>query len=397
MKISLFGYGKTNKALAKRLAPCDIYDDSFSEESSDYYGNRLLNPACFKPEVSDLEITTPGIPPSNKLIKQAKNLVSEYDIFATSMPYSIWISGTNGKTTTTEMLQHLLSPHGSVYGGNIGIPLAELDEQAKIWILETSSFTLHYTRFAHPNLYLLLPISEDHISWHGSYKAYIESKLKPLRMMRDKEIAIVPKRFLDTATNCELIGYNDSFELAKTMGIDTEKITLKEPFLLDAILALSTYKILFGEIPYEHMSNFKIGAHKLEEFFDTHGRLWVDDSKATNIDASIAALKRYRDKRIHIILGGDDKGAELVPLFDFLKSLNVIVYAIGSNTQRISTLCDATMISHQVCEVLENAVEKIKKNLKPGEVALLSPAAASLDQFSSYKERGELFQKYALS
>lgn len=397
MKISLFGYGKTNKALAKRLAPCDIYDDCFSEDSSDELGNRLLNPRHFSAKNSELEVATPGIPPNHPLILQAKNLISEYDIFAASMPFSIWISGTNGKTTTTEMLAHLLAPKGAQCGGNIGTPLAELDERASMWILETSSFTLHYTRFARPNLYLLLPLSEDHISWHGSYEAYVEAKLKPLKMMRDKEIAIVPKQFLNTPTSCELIGYEDSRHLAQIMGIAVAKIAFKEPFLLDSLLALSAYKILYGEIPYDSIKGFQIGAHKLFEFFDSANRLWVDDSKATNVDASIAALKRYQNMGIRIILGGDDKGADLSPLFERLKNLRANVYAIGSNARKIATFCEESKIPYEICNTLKTAVEKIKTELKIGEVALLSPAAASLDQFSSYKERGERFCEYARS
>lgn len=396
MRISLFGYGKTNQALAAKLAPCDIYDDKFTESKVDSYGNRLLPSGDFKPETSDLEIITPGLPPSHPLARQARNLTSEYDYFASVMPYSLWVSGTNGKTTTTEMLHHLFAPHGAQCGGNIGTPLADLSPEAKLWILETSSFTLHYTQRATPNLYLLLPLSEDHISWHGSYEAYVSAKLSPLARLRDKEVAIVPRRFASTPTRGEIIAYEDSEELARRFGIELEKIAFSEPFLLDAVMALAAYKILFDEIPYERINEFRIGAHKLEEFYDSKGRLWVDDSKATNVDAALAALKRYESRPIHLVLGGDDKGADLSPLFEALKSCEVKIYAIGSNALKVARLAEESGVACEVCELLGRAVERIKESLQSGEVALLSPAAASLDQFSSYKERGDSFKRYAL-
>lgn len=396
MKLSLFGYGKTNRAIAERFAPCDIYDDSFEESGVDSLGNRLLPPRLFDPESSDVEVTTPGIPPHHPLIQGARHLQSEYDFFADSIPYSIWISGTNGKTTTTEMIQHLLAPKGSECGGNIGTPLAKLNPKAPIWVLETSSFTLHYTQKAKPNLYLLLPISEDHISWHGSYEAYIKAKLKPLGALKEKEVAIIPKRFLGTPTRGTLIGYEDTAELIDYFGMEREKIGFLEPFLMDAVMALAVYKILFDEIPYERLNEFKIGAHKIEEFTDGLGRLWVDDSKATNVDAANEAVKRYEGRFVHLILGGDDKGADLTPLFELLEGRSLQIYAIGSNALKIERLAKERGIACKVCERLEKAVEAIRQNLKANEVALLSPAAASLDQFSSYKERGDSFKRYAL-
>jgi UDP-N-acetylmuramoylalanine--D-glutamate ligase len=131
------------------------------------------------------------------MVKKANNIQSDYDLVYKDMPFSIWISGTNGKTTTTQMCQYLLKDKGSVCGGNIGTPVTLLDKNAPIWILETSSFTFHYTNIAKPNLYILLPISEDHITWHGSFEEYKKAKLKPLDMMLEGEIAIIPEEFKD--------------------------------------------------------------------------------------------------------------------------------------------------------------------------------------------------------
>lgn len=398
MKISLFGYGKTTQAIAKNLVdkfgPFDIYDDHFQEENKDEWGNRLLNPKKFDEKLSELEIPSPGFPPNHTLIKKAKNLQSEYDFFYDAMPKSIWISGTNGKTTTTQMATHLLSRVGAVMGANVGFPLAELDLNAKIWILETSSFTLHYTHTAKPEIYALLPISADHLSWHGNFENYAKDKLSVLERMNECDIAILPEIYAKTPTKAYIISYKDEFDLAQKMNINIEKISFKSPFLLDAVMALSIEKILLDTLSYELLNHFVMEKNKLEELQDNQGRLWVNDTKATNENAVMAALKRYKDKKIHLIIGGDDKGVDLSTLFDFMKGFDIELYAIGVSTQKMLDYALKAKLKAHKCEFLENAVQEISKTLKNNEVALLSPACASLDQFSSYAQRGEKFKEY---
>lgn len=450
MRGSLFGYGKTTQAIARVLGAkfggFDIYDDNFAQRKSDEFGNTLLNPCEFKADESAFEIPSPSFPREHELVKAAKNLISEYDFFYDAMPKSVWISGTNGKTTTTQMTQHLLKEHGSQMGANVGVPLAELDANARIWVLETSSFTLHYTRSAKPEIYALLPITADHISWHGSFENYECDKLSVLERLKEGDIAILPKiqaqHKLAKGCKGQIIAYEDEFDLADKMRINTDKISFQTPFLMDAVLALSIEKILLDKTSYEKLNAFIIEPNKLEELLDARGRLWVNDTKATNIDAALAALKRYQNKKIHLIIGGDDKGVSLRPLFETMKALKIELYAIGTSAGKILTLADEFSIKAHKCELLQNAValidknfstpnlsENLKKNsanLKDGanllnlknlkdnlknanskekanhlnlansnhnEVALLSPACASLDQFSSYAKRGEVFKK----
>ncbi len=390
--MTLFGYGITTKAIAQKFGNCKIYDDKFSALTTDKLGNSFHPSEEFNPDKMDLEITSPGIPPHHPLIQKAKHLVSEYDLFAPDIPFSIWISGTNGKTTTTAMTQALLEEKGSIAGGNIGTPLANLDTNAPIWILETSSFTLHYTNIASPNLYILLPISPDHISWHGSFEAYEEAKLKPLRTMQEGEIAIIPERYADFPTKAMKITYQNAQDLAEYFQFDIEKITFHEPFLTDALLAMATKKILFDESDYETINQFEIGAHRMQKIYDHKNRLWINDSKATNPDATIAALSSYHDKKIYLILGGDDKGADLSSLFEVLQSLDVEIFAIGSNTEKLLENTHAIGKVAYRCEVLDDAVIMIDSLYHDkNAVAMLSPAAASLDQFPSYAKRGEDF------
>ena len=401
MAKSLFGYGKTTQAIARVLGEkfggFNIYDDKFTLSSKDEFGNFLLNPSEFKADESELEIPSPGFPPTHELVKNAKNLISEYDFFYDGMPKSIWISGTNGKTTTTQMTQHLLKEHGSQMGANVGVPLAELDPNARIWVLETSSFTLRYTRSAKPEIYALLPITADHISWHGSFENYKRDKLSVLERLTENDIAILPKiqaqHKLAKGCKGQIIAYEDEFDLANKMGINTDKISFQTPFLMDAVLALSIEKILLDKTSYDKLNAFIIEPNKLEELLDAQGRLWVNDTKATNIDAALAALKRYQNKKIHLIIGGDDKGVSLRPLFETMKALKIELYAIGTSAEKILALADEFGIKAHKCELLQNAIKIIAKNLKVDEVALLSPACASLDQFSSYAQRGELFKE----
>ncbi|MFA9373333.1 MAG: UDP-N-acetylmuramoyl-L-alanine--D-glutamate ligase [Poseidonibacter sp.] len=377
-KIRVLGKGLTAKAILDKFPNAILYDDK------DFNTYDLSS--------NEITVVSPGIPPYNEMVKQSVNIQSDYDLFFDIMPFSIWISGTNGKTTTTQMTQHILESKQSIYGGNIGVPLSHLDEKAKIWILETSSFTLHYTNKAKPNLYILLPISEDHITWHGSYEEYKNAKLKPLDNMNEDDIAIIPKIFESYKTKAKVITYENSDDLCEKFNINKKEIKFKEPFLLDAILALCTKKILFDEIDYEKINTFKIDEHKVEEFYDSLNRLWINDSKATNVDATMNALVPYKDKNIHIILGGDDKGANLLPLFENIKDLNITIYAIGSNTKKLISYAKDFNIEINECNYLNNAVEKIAKNMSLNSVGILSPAAASLDQFSSYAHRGKEFK-----
>ena len=401
LTLSLFGYGLTTRAIAKRFGPATFYDDNVNKPFSDEDENALKPSSTFNPNYSTLEIPSPGMPPQHPLIKSAQHLMSEYDLFLgkhspiaqEKLPLNIWISGTNGKTTTTQMLQHLLSDKGSLAGGNIGTPLADLDINAPIWILETSSFTLHYTNQASPNIYLLLPIAPDHLSWHGNYEEYYKAKLKPLATMKEGEVAIVPKAFADVETQAHLITYETGDDLAKTFGIDTAQVKFKGAFLLDAIIAMAVEKILYDKIDYTKINLFELDPHRQEELHDKAGRLWVNDTKATNIDATIAALERYKADHIHLILGGDDKGVALEPLFDALKNYDVEIYTLGTNETRLNTLAKTYNIACTPSSTIEQAVENMAKRHNKGSVALLSPAASSLDQFPSYAVRGDRFKE----
>ena len=458
MKPTLFGYGLTTKAIADKLGGgCTFFDDKCTTTYTDEAGNTIYPSSEFNPNKSNLEVTTPSLPPKHPLIQSAKHLQSEYDYFlgrseelgsrndtelgrneelgsrsektrstqeqtsstspitphsslltphsplltptsyllppTSPLPFTIWISGTNGKTTTTQMLTHLLEHKGAVAGGNIGTPLAALNEDAPIWVLETSSFTLHHTHRASPDIYLLLPITPDHLDWHGSKEAYEADKLRPLRTMREGELALVPKGLNLPQTDAYVVEYESNDFLCNYFDLDATKLNYKGAFLQDALLSLAITKVLFDETDYTLLNTFTRDAHRQEEFYDAQGRLWVNDSKATNLDATLQAIKTYQDSPLHLIMGGDDKGVDLTSLFEALQGLNLTLYSVGKNQETLLALSKQYHIKSTPAHTIENAVTLVAKAHTKESIALLSPAAASLDQFSSYKQRGEVFMQ----
>ncbi|AKF24082.1 UDP-N-acetylmuramoyl-L-alanyl-D-glutamate synthetase [Sulfurovum lithotrophicum] len=419
MKPTLFGYGLTTKAIARKLGGgCTFFDDKTNEPYTDEMGNHIYPSSMFDPDKSELEVTTPSLKPDHPLIQKAKHLLSEYDYFLSpagycpptapgtpdctngavraqhpthTKPFTVWISGTNGKTTTTQMLIHLLEKRGAVSGGNIGTPLADLDPDAPIWVLETSSFTLHHTRTASPNIYLLLPITPDHLDWHGTSEAYAADKLRPLLTMKEGELALVPKGLDLPETNAFIVEYDSIDFLSDYFNINPARINFKAAFLEDAMLALAITRVLFDEVDYERINTFKMDLNRQQKLHDAKGRLWVNDSKATNVDAAIQAIRAYDDHHIHLIAGGDDKGVDLHPFFDAMSQVSLTLYTIGTNSDRLLSLANEYNIEAVASKTLENAVTNIDKKMGTNDVALLSPAAASFDQFKNYAQRGEIF------
>ena len=294
----------------------------------------------------------------------------------------IWVSGTNGKTTTTQMLESILSPFGARAGGNIGTPLITLYEQnAPLWILETSSFALHYTRTATPSIYALLPLSPDHISWHNGFENYVCDKLSPLARMGAHSVAILPSALKDHRLCKEFAGemiyYADSSDLRAYLldnGLGDEKaldsLPFFEPFLLDAYIALCCAFALSRQCPHittatflPTLASFTIGAHRMEEFYvRAFGAEWlfVDDSKGTNTDATLQAITRYKDRALFLILGGDDKGADCSEIFTLLAGLKrVEIFTIGSNEPKLLDLAARHSVKAHKCGTLDCAMEKI--------------------------------------
>jgi len=412
MRVSFIGYGKTTRAVAKALGGGQIFfNDNLEESFEDEDGNTIFPSTQFNSAKSDVEILTPSIPPHHQLLQIMRNPLSEYDLFLAEPEQintknskleklfakdvkTIWISGTNGKTTTTQMLTHILASRGAVSGGNIGTPLAELDSQKPLWVLETSSYTLHHTKFASPEIYLLLPITPDHLSWHGDAKSYAKDKLSPIARMKEGQLALIPKGLNPPESPAWVVKYDSIEFLEEFFGLDSSKLRYKSAFLEDAMLSLVVEKTLFDTASYDLLNSFQLDRHRQEEILDSRGRLWVNDSKATNLDATLKALEAYSDRKIHLILGGDDKGVNMKPLIEKISKMDIALYTIGSNSKKLQELAKNLGVEVIGFEFLREAQREIDKNLGVDEVALLSPSASSLDQFSSYAKRGDEFVEF---
>ena len=214
-------------------------------------------------------------------------------------------------------------------------------------------------------------------------------------MMKEGDCVIIPKKYENVPTSAMKITYETNEDLAEYFDIDIEKVNFKGAFLQDALLALGVSKILFDECDYELINSMKLDAHRQEEVIAKNGQLWVNDSKATNLDATLQAILVYKDRPLSLILGGDDKGVDLKPLFEELKDLDIKVYAIGSNEDKLVQLCKDYNIKCFGMKTLESTCRNIKESKDIKRVVLLSPAASSLDQFSSYGQRGDEFKKFA--
>ncbi|PAF49018.1 UDP-N-acetylmuramoylalanine--D-glutamate ligase [Helicobacter sp. 13S00401-1] len=406
--INLIGYGLTNKALAKLLDSKNIayriFDDTLKDSTLKDFNALNLSP-------SDINIITPGIPP----FKVTHAVISDYEYLYANykFPFDIWISGTNGKTTTTQMCA-FLNEH-ALACGNIGLPLSEaLAKKASLLAIETSSFTLHYTKDALPKIYLLLPIEQDHISWHGSFTNYIDDKLRPLSIFLEKIAkgedakslefrCIVPKALKDNLIvktfmsnhKDRIFLYEDEDSLKSHFHLE-EAINFSYPFSLDATLALSAYKL--AKLPITRdINDFKIGAHKMEEYV-FNGVTFIDDSKATNPHATYAALTSYLKNlkdTLHLILGGDLKGADIGLIIPLLNNPRIKIYTLGRDGLKISEILKKQGIDSIYKETLKEVMAFIES--KKGDLVLLSPACASLDQYPSYALRGEEFINLARS
>lgn len=468
--VNILGYGLTNQAVVRLLnlcgLTCHIYDDAFNHKKhfdsmNTYHSLATLESSPAK----TISLLSPGIAPSTPSLKAFSYLLSDYDLvyfllqegLLDSNPFSVWISGTNGKTTTTEMSARLLDAKAA---GNIGRPLADLlasyldlrtDSLAPshkdkllgalaslssrhssdsyllpvmpcaispktppsiIWILETSSFSLHWTRFALPNLYILLPLRPDHISWHGGYEEYVKAKLDPLVRMNTSSnlashCALLPKDLLkdkvakDIIASCKarIFLYEDSSHLWDSFDLPMDlKDSFMEPFRLDLALSLAGARFANLSPKPSRLEGYEIGAYRMQQ--KTYkGLCFVNDSKATNPSAAIAALQAFSTKDIYLLLGGDAKGASLESLYDYCAGLESLrVFSLGQEGAAICKACVARGIDAKNFKNLEEAMTAISNTLEGQDskaiknaVVLLSPACASLDQFSSYKERGEAF------
>ncbi len=406
----------------------------------------------------DLCIASPGIPFWHNLYQQglqlSTELISEIEFsWRESRADSLWIaiSGTNGKTTTTALCAHLLKTCGfkAKAVGNIGDVCldAVIAEKTDVYVVEVSSYQLASVNHFTPDIAVLLNITPDHIHWHKSFEAYCEAKFKLLDCLAQPHkdgfhpVAILDAtndvvrakiRHLKSLTNQERgfsyipLGTADGISGdmrircgAKNAAYLAENETLTVAFngqeheLCKAeglqihgihnvanALAASSVAVALGAKDADidcGLKTFKPLVHRLEPCGVIDGVECFNDSKATNVDATLVALRSFPNRSLIVLLGGEDKGTDLTPLVEGAYHYAKAVVCFGEATPRfLDAFANSSAPQDFSCLTanhLEDALDTALKIASSGDIIVLSPACASFDEFASYRQRGDVFKE----
>jgi len=378
----------------------------------------------------DLIVVSPGVPVDAPQLAQARNLgepvIGEIELAAQFLAGPIVaITGANGKTTTTSLAGEIIAAgkFSSLVGGNIGTPAISFVDQAgpATWIvLEISSFQLETIVEFRPRIAVILNITPDHLDRHKTFANYVDAKARVFQNQGADDFTVLnaddpSAAGLSDRTRAQLFWFSRKKEIEKGAFVrgthiyfrdghsereimPLAEVPLRGAHNLENVLAGISIGALVGCQPEQirlAVRNFKAVEHRLEFVAKFAGVDYYNDSKATNVDATIKALESF-PANVHLILGGKDKGSDYTVLHELLRQRVKRVYTIGAAAAKIeSQIQDAAEIEH--AETLENAVRRASESAVPGDVVLLAPACASFDQFQSYEHRGRVFKEVVLS
>lgn len=377
---------------------------------------------------ADTIVTSPGIPPHAdvmKLIKAHKiHTTSEIDLaFLESSKPFIAITGTNGKTTTTKLISEILTNAGynAPVCGNIGLPVISLADDQKIdyFVIEISSYQIDTSPIFKPQIALFLNYTPDHLDWHGCAEAYFEAKAALFTGHRSPVWSVLnacdPKVFaLKDSSLSEIIPFgrempgssvyiSDNKVFAKTKNKVEEIIEIKDIPLIGkhnyqnimAATAVAMTLKVEPEVIKSTIKNFTPPEHRLEYVDTINDIKYYNDSKATNCDSTISALKAFENEKVVLIAGGRDKGTELNELVETIKQHTESIVLIGEAADRFQkALEEAGYNNIYRAASLEEAIDKAGE-LRQGPV-LFAPACASFDMFKNFEERGRVFKDYVI-
>ncbi len=372
-------------------------------------------------------VTSPGIPPEAEIMKRLKEehipVISEIELAytQTQKPF-VAITGTNGKTTTTALTAHILSKEFKAYPcGNYGVPPCDLlDGDVEIFVCEVSSFQLEYSNAFQPQISIWTNFTPDHISWHGSLENYFKAKAKIFKMPQEPAFSVLnakDPKLLEFSKECGgtvfmfdgEIGDNCCYQKNEAIyfkrdGKEEHIIDLKDCPLIgehnyqNVMCAVIAAKLegVSNENIKDAIMSFKVPEHRLEKFAQKDGIEFYNDSKATNPEASLVAIRSFNDEDVVLIAGGRDKNTDLKEFDEACKKHIKTIILIGEAADRFEENLKSDGFENIIRESsLQNAVDRAVE-LKP-DVVLLSPACASFDMFSGYEERGKVFKDYVLS
>ncbi len=339
---------------------------------------------------ADVLVKSPGVPRDNPLVAGAKVPVwSEVELASRFLPNPILgVTGTNGKTTTTEWLGAMFRAAGRdvAVAGNVGRALSAVEAPADAWVVcELSSFQLEDIHDFRPRVAVLVNLEPDHLDRHGTFEAYRDAKLRIFENQHAGDTAVAPRGFGMVPGSAALL------EFAAGDALPAEP-SLPGAHNRENAAAATTAARAAGigdDAIAEALLAFPGVPHRLELVAELDGVRFVNDSKATNTAAARRALASY-DAPLHVILGGSRKGES----FDELGGeLHGRAYLIGETADELADALDRAGVPYIRCGDLETAVSAAAATAEPGEVVLLSPACASYDQFRDFEQRGEEFRR----
>lgn len=409
----VFGLGRTGlgavKALTASNANVFAWDDTdVNRGKAKEYNCNIVSPKDMDWAADFQIVLSPGIPLSHEIVslanKNKKEIIADVDLLYLGNPKSkfLGITGTNGKSTTTALIGHILKVNNinSDVGGNIGISVLELELNKDWYVLELSSYQLELIKYAKMDIAVMLNITPDHLERHGTMEEYINAKK---RIFNNCPLCIVsqdsePTRLLKADIK---ISSQITADVSCINGVLTDKETydLKGKKILvgshndENIAASYAATIQIVRDPrkiVDAICSFEGLRHRMQLVAEINGVKYVNDSKATNADAAEKALKTYDD--IYWILGGQAKSDGIDPLKKYFPKVKK-AFLIGDASERFAKVLADNNCQYEISETLENAVKSIKNmNLKSG-VVLLAPACASWDQFRDFEHRGDVFCK----
>jgi UDP-N-acetylmuramoylalanine--D-glutamate ligase len=308
-------------------------------------------------------------------------------------------------------------------GGNIGTPAISLAERAKpetVIVLEVSSFQLETIQTFRPKIAVVLNVTPDHLDRHRTFEAYVDAKARIFENQRSDDFAVLNEDdptcvSMAARTRAQVFWFSRQKEVKQGAWVREGKILfrdgsssqknqqrdimlvseipLKGAHNLENVLAAVCAGALMGCAPEkirQAVRDFKAVEHRLEFVATIRGVDYYNDSKATNVDATIKALESF-PANIHLILGGKDKGSDYSVLNDLLRQRVKRVYTIGAAAGKIESQIKGVEVVH--ADTLENALRKANAVAEAGDVVLLAPACASFDQFKNYEQRGQVFKE----
>jgi UDP-N-acetylmuramoylalanine--D-glutamate ligase len=330
----------------------------------------------------------------------------------------IAVTGTNGKTTTVELIGHIHREAGLpvAVAGNVGAAVSglvqELDDQTTV-VCEVSSFQLEDTEAFAPEAAVLLNVTPDHLDRHGTFAAYLAAKLEILARQGNEDIAVAPLELgseigIPPIPGCArrvCFGEGAGAALSLLDGelwweerplLRVEEIRLPGRHNVQNAMAAAAVCLARGidiEAVRAGLHSFAGVKHRLEVLGRRDGVLWVNDSKATNVASTVVALDAFGGSAIHLILGGQAKGQDFSALREPVERCCEAVYLIGEDAPLLATALKDVDVGVDECGELERAVVRAREVADEGDVVLLSPACASFDQFADFEVRGERFRE----